>query len=61
MKQGEMGSPEFLTMLLGEWAMLETVGWKHDMQIDRILVIQSKDVSKSIMLLFKQLLDRCVK
>ncbi len=59
LRQEEMGSPLFLRVLLSEWAMLDTVGWKHDVHIDRIMVIRSKDIEKSVSILFKLLLDRC--
>jgi len=38
--------------------MLDTLGWRHDVHIERILVIQAKEPSKSIALLFRLLLDR---
>lgn len=54
----EVSSPLFLHLVLSEWAVIDTVGWKHDVHIERVLMIQAKDAPKSINLLFRLLLDR---
>jgi hypothetical protein len=60
LRQQEMGNSLFLRVLLSEWVMLDTVGWKHDSHIDKIMVIRSRSIDMSVTSLFKLLLDRYV-
>jgi hypothetical protein len=54
----EVSLPLFLHLFTNEWCVIDTVGWKHDPHIERALMIQAKEQSVSVSLLFKLLLDR---